>query len=136
MDFNVELVNRYHKAKKELIEATKDEIKISVNNFLKNNPDVIGFKWRQYTPYFNDGDACHFGIEDSYVLFKGNENYKSEYDDDDDLNKKQIEIIQNIDNFLRRQIPSELLLDTFGDHKEVIIDKDGEIECVDFDEHN
>lgn len=23
---------------------------------------VVAIQWRQYTPYFNDGEACHFGV--------------------------------------------------------------------------
>lgn len=28
---------------------------------LLDDPTIIEFGWRQYTPYFNDGDTCEFG---------------------------------------------------------------------------
>ncbi|WP_047890974.1 hypothetical protein [Micromonospora sp. RV43] len=27
-----------------------------------DDPTIVEFGWRQYTPYFNDGDACEFGV--------------------------------------------------------------------------
>lgn len=29
---------------------------------LEENPDRCGVQWTQYTPYFNDGDACEFSV--------------------------------------------------------------------------
>lgn len=28
---------------------------------------VVGVRWRQYTPYFNDGEPCEFGLGEPYV---------------------------------------------------------------------
>ena len=33
--------------------------------------DFEGLRWKQYTPYFNDGDPCVFGIGDVYCRVKG-----------------------------------------------------------------
>jgi len=30
--------------------------------FFEKNPGITAFKWAQYTPYFNDGDTCEFGV--------------------------------------------------------------------------
>ena len=36
------------------------------------HPELISFSWTQYTPYFNDGDACYFGVyEPDYFTFQG-----------------------------------------------------------------
>lgn len=35
------------------------------------DPDVTALGWRQYTPYFNDGDACYFGIHSEDIVAKG-----------------------------------------------------------------
>jgi hypothetical protein len=32
-----------------------------------DDPTVTEFGWRQYTPYFNDGDACVFGASQVWV---------------------------------------------------------------------
>lgn len=36
--------------------------------FFAANPHVDGVIWTQYTPYFNDGDACEFGVNDPAVI--------------------------------------------------------------------
>lgn len=30
-------------------------------------PTIVEFGWRQYTPYFNDGDPCEFGVDGLWV---------------------------------------------------------------------
>lgn len=34
-------------------------------------PEVEAVRWEQYTPYFNDGDACEFRIYDASVKLVG-----------------------------------------------------------------
>lgn len=33
-----------------------------------NEPGIEAFGWRQYTPYFNDGEPCIFGVGDLWFL--------------------------------------------------------------------
>lgn len=33
-----------------------------------DDPEVAKFGWIQYTPYFNDGEACVFGVHGCFVL--------------------------------------------------------------------
>jgi hypothetical protein len=33
-----------------------------------DDPTVVEFGWKQYTPYFNDGDTCTFGVGDVWLL--------------------------------------------------------------------
>lgn len=32
-----------------------------------DDPTIVEFGWRQYTPYFNDGDTCEFGVHGVWV---------------------------------------------------------------------
>ncbi|UDL15302.1 hypothetical protein SEA_KUDEFRE_73 [Gordonia phage Kudefre] len=32
-------------------------------------PEVEAVRWEQYTPYFNDGDACEFGVREASLKF-------------------------------------------------------------------
>lgn len=32
-----------------------------------DDPTIVEFGWRQYTPYFNDGDPCTFGAHGTWV---------------------------------------------------------------------
>lgn len=34
---------------------------------LLDDPAIVEFGWRQYTPYFNDGDTCEFGVQGLWV---------------------------------------------------------------------
>jgi hypothetical protein len=34
---------------------------------LLDDPTIIEFGWTQYTPYFNDGDVCEFGVYGLWV---------------------------------------------------------------------
>lgn len=38
--------------------------KETMKEFFDKNPGITALKWTQYTPYFNDGDACVFSVND------------------------------------------------------------------------
>ena len=85
--------------------------------------------WNQYTPYFNDGDPCEFGVYDFQFKIDGiSPDYGDEYDDDiynwlstysrdlpADL-KADIQAIQ--------QIPDDVFQIIFGDHVQVHVTRD------------
>ena len=48
-----------------------------------NDPKVISFGWTQYTPYFNDGDACVFHANCIWVRTTDNDQGSSIYEDND-----------------------------------------------------
>lgn len=48
-------------------EQRPDEEFLDLLDALLGQPGVHSVRWRQYTPYFNDGDACEFGIGEAYV---------------------------------------------------------------------
>lgn len=33
-----------------------------------DDPNIVFFGWHQYTPYFNDGDPCIFGVGEMYAV--------------------------------------------------------------------
>jgi hypothetical protein len=41
----------------------------AIEEFFMLNPKVTGVAWTQYTPYFNDGEECVFGVNDPYFNF-------------------------------------------------------------------
>lgn len=49
---------------------------------LAADPNVVEFGWRQYTPYFNDGDICEFGVGELWVRTT---------EDDEDADTYQLE---------------------------------------------
>ena len=107
-------------AKKALDEKIKAEGEKAVKAFLaeyfEKRPDVYGIKWTQYTPYFNDGDACVFGLGSVSVFptkkeFEDSENswdYES-YGEEPQTSLNKIE---------------DILLSVFGDHAEVSVTRE------------
>lgn len=124
---------------------------------LLEHPKVEAIRWQQYTPYFNDGDACEFRVGESYVKLVGHDE-GGDYDDG---------FLNSYDDTLREYIgtpeykwrnepakpgsdPSlaevfkafviengsfdNMLLDAFGDHAKVTVTKE-QIE-VEFYEHD
>lgn len=58
-------------------EVFNSGLKEYAQEIFKENPKLLGFSWTQYTPYFNDGSPCEFGINGHYpaVLIKGGDGY-------------------------------------------------------------
>ena len=46
-------------------------------------PGVYGVRWRQFTPYFNDGEPCEFGVQDIEVRLRplDEEDERGDYED-------------------------------------------------------
>lgn len=79
--------NEYREMKKDLDEfhkRTQDKGKhvflTVLRQFFDTTPEVSKIIWTQYTPYFNDGDTCEFGVNDPVFL----ETNSKEADEDDD----------------------------------------------------
>lgn len=106
-------------------------------------------QWTQYTPYFNDGDACVFSANDP-ELFMGGESEDDENDGegddtyglvsrgrdyckpDSDYNKERRAKLEQkygtatVAAFLSvwSRLDDEILLAVFGDHQQITITKD------------
>jgi hypothetical protein len=85
----------------------------------KKCPELKSVSWRQYTPYFNDGDTCYFGVyAGSDVEINGKDSY--EYGDGDPVATAGEEFGSFVD-----EIAQEFLLDAFGDHQTVTVSAEG-----------
>jgi hypothetical protein len=73
--------------------------------------------WSQYTPYFNDGEACTFSVRDPYLQ---DENEDDEHDpyEGDDLPKGLAKAWD--------ALPEDLMEKAFGDHVQVWVKHGGE----------
>ena len=66
------------RAMQEKIEAIREEmrksgaeaIKEALTEFFGRHSMVASIQWRQYTPYFNDGDQCVFAVHDPEITFR------------------------------------------------------------------
>lgn len=50
---------------------------------LMNDPAIEEVGWHQYTPYFNDGDPCYFGIHGGPWVKPFGRKFEDEYEEDD-----------------------------------------------------
>ena len=104
--------------------------------FFAANPTVKSVVWQQYTPFFNDGDACEFGVYDFYYLLEGDsytgdngneedetgkEGYRSAYVYGSQGNPNETIAVNN----LRKVLPEDVLLVAFGDHRTIVATKSG-----------
>jgi len=79
---------------KEQMKKLKDEARKKVKNFFikgmnkifETYPEVKSVSWTQYTPYFNDGEACTFSANVEYFYVNGSDKYGDTmwgYDEED-----------------------------------------------------
>lgn len=75
------------KEKIEAIKQQKEELTAQLRKdfapmlqplFEKSNGKIKSIGWTQYTPYFNDGDTCEFGINIDYPYVNGESVYDLE----------------------------------------------------------
>jgi hypothetical protein len=94
-------------------------------------PGVAAVKWDQYTPYFNDGDPCEFGIGEFYVRLDGIDEDAGEqgngflYSWDDELDerpdvKTALHTLAHASGHFE-----EFLEESFGDHAEITANATG-----------
>jgi hypothetical protein len=108
-------------------------------------PTVTAVKWSQYTPYFNDGDTCEFGVNDFEVAVTdppaGAEPESEDYNYDDDttqvfFSEYAFKDYDNPENNHPVYAPLDaldsasghfeaMLYDHFGDHAYITATRDG-----------
>lgn len=124
-----------------------------------DDPTIVEFGWRQYTPYFNDGEPCEFGVNGTWVRTTADEDA-----DEDELEMWGHRSLGKIPGHREQTIgqwvndpyegPDEarylrckalekaveggafehVLLDAFGDHANITVRRDGiQVEFYDHD---
>lgn len=51
----------------------KAAVNEQLNALFETHPTLQGVRWTQYTPYFNDGDPCEFGLHEIHYTIKKEE---------------------------------------------------------------
>lgn len=82
-----ELSSRISKAKKDieklkskLVKDTQLLFKVSLKDIFNKNKNLVSFAWTQYTPHWNDGDACTFSAHTDYIYLNGSDESESLWD--------------------------------------------------------
>ena len=59
-----QLVADQAELKRKFQEQAQTLFKDITKEFFDKNPGITGVVWKQYTPYFNDGDTCTFSVNE------------------------------------------------------------------------
>lgn len=109
----------------------KDFFLDEAQRLFEENPALIDFGWRQYTPYFNDGDSCTFSARTDDPMVNGTWKYEDYEPDDDEeaaypaMSEKELDALRDkVSEFLLQFEDSELEA-FFGDHMEVTVTREG-----------
>lgn len=143
----------FEEKKKALAEQLQQEFPQILAPLFEKSKKINSVSWRQYTPYFNDGDTCEFGVynddldvngESNYDLdwwswevkwyLKGEDKYKNIFNDNPSLDLEECKVYMEFIEVLT-SIPDDFYKDLFGDHVEVTVLRDGRVE-VDGYEHD
>ena len=120
------------RAMKEALEAKiesdgQSALKETFTAFFEANPTVDAIRWRQYTPYFNDGDACTFSVRDFNYQIDGGMCDGGDYGDGFvgtwSIKDKALEAA--IDQFEDEVRDDDLYESIFGDHVKVTATREG-----------
>jgi hypothetical protein len=136
---NFNVINEEYKAK------LQDTFQKAFAAFWEEHPKIVSVSWLQYTDYFNDGEECIFRARDmvpftNRMVKKDNWNstYIDRYDyvpDKDDMSESEYNsAIDALDKIL--ELPSNVFLDTYGDHVRVTVYKDGTTVLQVFTDHD
>lgn len=122
-------IENYQKARAEAqkaIEAAREVCKSAfcdgIRELIAENPEIQKISWRQYTPYFNDGDECVFSVHEPYI--NGFDAYGWNEDDEEADEKPGKELFERVDAFFGLFEESDMKF-TFGDHVRVTATAEG-----------
>jgi len=103
-------------------------------------PDMRNFSWEQYTPYFNDGEPCEFGVYEYSVRVNGEDEYGYESHRTVTVlhegEEPRLETIKAPKEFkdackdvkdLITSVDRELMQMTYGDGYEITVHRNGKI---------
>ncbi len=143
-----ELRAQVEKARNEMKEAAQNVVKDGTKEIFNTYGDIIhSFGWRQYTPYFNDGDSCEFSMHELFVIahadldeyedhgdwvYEGSPSFMSySYGSEvsritgDQADDRYIEAKQACESIYSALATGDLAKDVFGDHVKVIFTPEG-----------
>jgi 5'-deoxynucleotidase YfbR-like HD superfamily hydrolase len=152
---NYELLSKQmSELREKMKELSKPYLEELFQKAFDENPEITEFFWTQYTPYFNDGDACEFSVHDVYFILDKDKDacsyegtYISSYKPEE-YNKHLYEIysrrrvaeLKNVLDIVNESIHSirdDIMQMLFGDHVKITVNRNSEGKAViDIDEYD
>ncbi len=112
----------------ELEKKTEELFSVAVLELFKENPKLDSFSWTQYTPYFNDGEACEFGV---YVY----DTPINQIEGDQELTEEEEEAIREVVEEFLGKFNDTVMKAMFGEGVEVTVTRD-DVEVTDYTAHD
>jgi molybdopterin converting factor small subunit len=144
----------FNAKKQDLVEQLRKEFPAMFKELFEQSEVINSFTWRAYTTYFNDGDTCTFSVHCDYpdingeniddlewydwrykYYAKGDQSYANLMTENPEINGKECEVLYNFIDILT-SIPEDFMLDLFGDHVEVTLNRDGTINVESYTDHD
>jgi hypothetical protein len=128
------LVKKIADARAEVSERTKEAVGALFKAFFAARSEVTAVCWTQYTPYFNDGEACVFSVHGASVSTLTGVDWganHSRYDDrDEPVFRDSYEIDDNEPlkealRALERSFDHDIFEAAFGDHARIVVTLEG-----------
>lgn len=139
-----EKINAFEQQKKALIKSLKKDFKSVLKELFTTVPEIKTLYWTQYTPYFMDGDACVFSMNDIIVSNCDTEfvDYPEDifgYADKEETQRLWACYVSSVGKYVKNPEHKELIKnvaqafydsedlikEVFGDHVRVICTKKG-----------
>ena len=155
IDGLTELTAQITTIKKQVEKLVSEKLHLKFLELFDKYPNLVSFSWTQYAPYFNDGEACTFGVnaddipaeftEDSgdiidfYDRDSGEKyNYTTKSyakTGDADINYDAHKYVSEFVSEVVYSIPSDILENTYGSDNRITVTRSG-IESDDYCEHD
>lgn len=128
----VDMNNKIKEIKQCQVDLFNESFKEVIKEVFSSVPGLNKIGWTQYTPYFNDGEECVFGVSDpSFDIKELNDEPEKEEDNSnvwkwassyrikDKRPKEQYETIKAFEDLINNN--EDALRSVYGDHAKIII---------------
>ena len=99
-------------------------LKASFVEFFAAHPEAAAIQWRQYTPYFNDGEACYFGVCKPAIKTTTSDGFIDLWDRNESLSSTLYADVKKLACYIQSSSMESVLKAVFGDHSEVTVYSD------------
>jgi hypothetical protein len=127
--------------RKQIQEAAKAVFIEAVTELFTENESLDSFGWRQWTPFWSDGEGGAFtaNTEPDCIFINGSSVYEDNLTDGEEMseeeNRNAAKLAGTVSEILTAIGDSNLEL-MFGDHAEIVIRRNGDIEVTRFEDHD
>jgi hypothetical protein len=98
-------------------------LKASFVEFFAAHPEAAAIQWQQYTPYFNDGEACYFGVCEPAIKTTTSDGFDL-WDRNESLSSTLYADVKKLSGIIQSSSMESVLKAVFGDHSEVTVYSD------------